>query len=430
MSKQKITSSNYVLLSLPSTAMGFALCVQIATLSWILNSKYNLNLEEIGFVWLAGPAAGILGQVIVGLISDNVWFWNGRRRPFIIIGGTIAGLMILALPFIDVINESLGIGSLIGVALTVALTLDLAINISFNPARSIIADVTTQGAERTKGYTWMQTISGAAGVMAYLMGAFISNYFLIYFGAVFVLVSSIFPILFIKEPRHLDEANSEATATSHLSIKNNTNWSEFLKICFAHSFTWIGVQTMFIYTFAYIKEVIMGFETTATLTQAQNNEIGFSIGIAFAVLNIVGFVLPAAILEPLAKKIGRVRTHTIAIAIMAIGYGLLVAFGASMTSMFILMAVVGIGWSAVVSLPFAIMSEVVDQRKMGLMMGLFNLSVVLPQIVASNLGGFIEHQESKSMIFIISAISLGLSAVFWLLVKEQKSEEAVAVAEH
>ena len=416
--KNEITKPFYALLSLPSTAMGFALCVQIATLSWILNSKYGLDIHEVGFVWLAGPLAGILGQVIVGAISDNVWMWNGRRRPFILIGGTIAALMILALPFIDVINDTLGIGSIIGVAITVALTLDLAINVSFNPARSIIADVTPEGDARTKGYTWMQTISGFFGVLAYLMGAFISNYFLIYFGAFFVFVCSVFPILYIKEPRNLEEPI--ATETAATAVTRETDWGAFLKICFAHSFTWVGVQVMFIYTFAYIKEVIMGHDTSASLSEVNNNQIGFSIGIAFAILNTVGFLLPALVLEPIAEKIGRVRTHTLAIATMAVGYALLAFFGHSMTSLFIFMAVIGIGWSAVVSLPFAIMSEVVNQNKMGLMMGLFNLSVVLPQIVASQLGGYIEGQDNKNVIFIISAIALGMSAVSWLLVKEQK----------
>lgn len=425
-SNRTITKPFYALLSLPATAMGFALCVQIAALSWILNSKYGLDIHEIGLVWLAGPMAGILGQVIVGALSDNVWFWNGRRRPFIIIGGTIAALMILALPFIDVINDALGFDSLIGVALTIALTLDLAINVSFNPARSIIADVTPEGDARTKGFTWMQTISGFFGVMAYLIGAFINNYFLIYLGAVFVLICSVFPVLFIKEPRYLEAANDSKTTSSEDS--RATNWPAFLKICFAHAFTWIGVQTMFIYTFAYIKENIMGFETTASLTDAQNNEIGFSIGIAFAILNTVGFILPALVLEPITEKIGRVRTHTIAIAIMSVGYLLLAFMGASITSLFVFMAIIGVGWSAVVSLPFAIMSEVVNQSKMGLMMGLFNLSVVLPQIVASNLGGFIEGQANKNMIFIISAITLGVSAVLWLFVKEQKVTSAAGVS--
>nr|HPI38701.1 MFS transporter [Ignavibacteriaceae bacterium] len=140
--QRKLTNGFYAILSLPSTAMGFALSIQIAALSWILNTKYNLDIHQIGIVWAAGPIAGIFGQVIIGLISDNVWFWGGRRRPFILIGGTLAALMLLALPNIDVINEYLGIGSLMAVAIAVALTLDMAINISFNPTRSIIADVT------------------------------------------------------------------------------------------------------------------------------------------------------------------------------------------------------------------------------------------------------------------------------------------------
>lgn len=331
--------------------------------------------------------------------------------------------MILALPFIDVIGDALGIASLIGVAIGVALTLDLAINVSFNPARSIIADVTPEGDARTKGYTWMQTISGFFGVIAYLMGAFIGNYFLIYFGALFVLICSIVPTFFIKEPRSLE--TPIATETEVQAISRPTNWTAFLKICFAHAFTWVGVQTMFIYTFAYVKSNVMGFDVSATLSEAQNNKIGFSIGIAFAILNTVGFLFPAFVLEPVAEKIGRVRTHTAAIAFMAIGYALIVFFGQSITALFLLMAVVGIGWSAVVSLPFAIMSEVVDQRKMGLMMGLFNLSVVLPQIVASQLGAFIQDQPNKNMIFIISAVMLAISAVLWLTVKEERREGIV-----
>lgn len=424
--QKNFTKSFYILLSLPATAMGFALSVQIAALSWILNTKFGFNLEEIGYVWAAGPTAGILGQVIIGLVSDKVWFWGGRRRPFILIGGTIAALMLLALPNIDVIGEALGVDEMIGVAIAVALSLDLAINISFNPTRSVIADVTKEGVVRTKGYTWMQTISGFFGVVAYLIGAFVGNYELIYLGAILVFLFSIIPTFFITEPKELDEVDESIEKTE---AKGKSNIPEFLKICFAHAFTWLGVQTMFVYSFAYIKEVIMGFGTTESLTEIQNNDIGFTIGIAFAILNSVGFILPALVLEPITEKIGRVKTHTLCIAIMAIGYLMIVFIGQSTLSLYILMAVVGIGWAAVVSLPFAIMSETVNQSRMGLFMGLFNLSVVLPQLVSSKLGAFIDGQEDKSVIFIISAIALGISAILWLFVKEsQKTNSKLSPA--
>lgn len=424
--------------------MGFALCVQISALSWILNTQYGLNLEEIGLVWLAGPLAGILGQVIVGVVSDNVWFMGGRRRPFIVIGGTIAALMILALPYLDVISSGMGIAGISTVALTVALTLDLAINISFNPARSIIADVTPEGEARTKGFTIMQTISGAFGVGAYLVAVVFNNYALIYLGAVIVFLFSAIPPFFIPEPRSLDAAEEQeaegmsaasmdstiddiAIPKQSMKLNRGTDWPEFLKICFAHAFTWVGVQTMFIYTFGYIKSNIMGFDVNAALDTETNDLIGKQIGIAFAVLNTVGFLLPALVLEPIARRIGRVKTHAIAIGISAFGYLLIVLFGyTSIYAFGALMAVVGIGWAAIVSLPFAIMTETVDQRKMGLMMGLFNLSVVLPQVVASLLGSFIEHAPDKSLIFMISAGTLAVSALLWLLVREQHSGVAAA----
>jgi len=410
--QKKLTNSFYALLSLPATAMGFALSIQIAVLSWILNTKYGLDIHEIGIVWAAGPIAGIFGQVIIGLISDKVWFWGGRRKPFILIGGVLAALMVIALPNIDKINDFLGIGSLMAVAIAVALTLDLAINISFNPTRSIIADVTPDGIPRTKGYTWMQTISGFFGVMAYAIGAIIGNYFLIYAGAVLVLLFSIIPPFFIEESKELIIINDEE---KEIQKRKVTQWGELLRIYFAHGFSWIGVQTMFIYIIAYIQQ---------KMNPATETETGQIIAISFLVLNAVGFILPAFVLEPITEKIGRVKTHLFCVAIMAAGYFGIVAIGQSPITMYILMAVVGVGWAAIVSLPFAIMSEKVDENRMGFFMGIFNLSVVLPQLIVSLvLGYFILEAGNKNIIFIISGVTLAISAFLWIFVKDSKHIE-------
>lgn len=414
--QKKLSNSFYALLSLPATAMGFALSIQIAVLSWILNTKYGLDIHEIGIVWAAGPIAGIFGQVIIGLISDKVWFWGGRRKPFILIGGVLAALMLIALPNIDKINDFLGIGSLMAVAIAIALTLDLAINISFNPTRSIIADVTPDGVPRTKGYTWMQTISGFFGVMAYAIGAIIGNYFLIYAGAVLVLLFSIIPPFFIEESKELTIIND---AEKEIQKSKVTQWGELLRIYFAHGFSWIGVQTMFVYIIAYIQQ---------KMNPATEMETGQIIAISFLVLNAVGFILPALVLEPITEKIGRVKTHLSCVAIMAAGYFGIVAIGQSPLTMYMLMAVVGVGWAAIVSLPFAIMSEKVDENRMGFFMGIFNLSVVLPQLIVSLvLGYFILKAGNKNIIFIISGISLSLSALLWLLVKEDKKNTEIKI---
>ena len=210
--QKKLSNSFLAMLALPATAVGFALSTQIAALSWILSKKYGLNIHEVAFVWLAGPLAGIFGQVIVGMISDNVWCLNGRRRPFIMIGGIVGALMFLALPQIGVISEATGITSIILIASVIALLLDLSVNVTFNPARSIIADLTPEGKKRTSGYVWMQVISGTFGVLAYFLSMVFGNETLLLIAAIFVLVCSVFPILLIEEPKELaglEEANKD-----------------------------------------------------------------------------------------------------------------------------------------------------------------------------------------------------------------------------
>jgi len=416
--QKRLSNSFYALLALPATGMGFALSIQIAVLSWILSTKFNLNIHEVGIVWAAGPLAGIFGQVIIGLISDKVWFWGGRRRPFILVGGVLAALMIIALPNIDKIANMFDISNIMIIAIMVAITLDLAINISFNPTRSIIADVTPEGAARTKGYTWMQTISGFFGVFAYVFGAVFGNYLLIYTGAVIVLVFSILPTFFIKETKNLDEIKDDNSAGSNTF---KADWMGLIKIYLAHSFTWLGVQTMFVFIFAFIGQKMFGFTDLNNIAEADKAKIGQILAIAFAILNTVGFILPALVLEPIAKKIGRVKTHFICIAIMALGYWGITVFGNNVVSLYILMGIVGIGWAATVSLPFAIMSEKAAKNKMGFFMGIFNLSVVIPQLIVSlGIGILISKAADKNIIFIISAIALSVSAVLWLFVKENR----------
>lgn len=417
---RQLTNPFYVLLSLPSTAMGFALCVQISALSWILSTKYDLSIEHVGLVWLAGPLAGLLAQPIVGLISDKVWFWGGRRRPFILIGGVTASLMLLALPFLGEISRLSGV-EILWTAVAVALTLDLAINVGFNPTRSIIADLTPEGEARTKGFTWMQTISGLFGVLAYVIGAVFGNYALIYVGVGLVLLFNVVPAMFLREPRHLGTA-AEDSGQSAVESPGRTNHPRLIHIYLAHSFTWLGVQTMFVFMFAYAQHAF--FPGVTELAEEQKNGLGQIISISLLIMNIVGFIFPVAVLQPLARRIGLVRTHTISIFIMAAGYGGIVLVGGQGAAvLYALMAVVGIGWAAVVSLPFAIMSDSVDKTRMGLFMGIFNLSVVIPQIIVSiGIGKVVGAAADKNIVFIICAASLAISAVLWALLREDKSE--------
>ena len=289
--QKKMNNAFLALLGLPATAVGFALSTQIAALSWILSNKYGLDIHDVAFVWLAGPIAGIFGQVIVGLLSDNVWFMGGRRRPFIMIGGLISTIAFLALPNISGISKVTGITDIILIASVIALFLDLSINVTFNPARSIIADLTPEGKVRTSGFVWMQIMSGFFGVFAYFLSMVFGNETLLYIAAIIVFLTAVFPILFIQEKKEVEKTEvqekfgvwqivkeiyplygfllfgifslffhffTEQLAAWHnpvliaaltysvvigiinivQGIKNPSNKNEFQKIMLAHSFTW------------------------------------------------------------------------------------------------------------------------------------------------------------------------------------------------
>lgn len=418
--QKQLNNLFYSVLALPATAMGFALCVQISALSWILSTKYGLAIDEIGLVWASGPIAGLVMQLVVGLISDKAWFWGGRRRPFIIIGGVLAALMLLCLPNLDAIQKLTGSNSLIPVALCVATTLDLAINLGFNPTRSLITDVTPAGVARTKGYTWMQTVSGTFGVLAYFIGAELGNYTLIWIGVGIVLVFSIFPTLFIEEPKVLIPDSLQPNSPEHPET-GKADVNALIKIYFANAFSWIGVQTMFVFMFAYAAQILFNTTENALLSDTDKNQIGRVIGYSFLILNAVGAVFPAAVLEPLTEKFGRLQVHATALLVMSIAYLSIVFFGRTIPVLYGCMALAGIGWAAIVSLPFAIMSEKVNKAKMGLFMGIFNMSIVIPQLIVSLIiAQFIESAENKNLIFIISAVSLFISFVLWKTIREKK----------
>ncbi|MHB9054572.1 MAG: MFS transporter [Paludibacteraceae bacterium] len=479
--QKKKSNPFFVLLSLPSTAMGFALSVQISALSWILSTKYGLAIDKIGLVWAAGPIAGIIAQPLVGLVSDGTWFMGGRRRPWIILGSLLAALMLLALPNLGIIQSIFASGNdpkagLLSIAVIVALLLDLSINVSLNPTRSLVADCTTMD-ERSKGYTWMQTISGSFAVLAYFIGGIFGNMALIYIGAVITFTAAIIPSFLIEEPLSLENTEKTKRVTNAstgkdilislfpltglliygiyvlvsklfgvnipgkvnfgsfelgiievislgifiltsvivllnaLRLPKNTN--EYQKVLLAHAFTWVGVQTMFIYAFFFLSQK-MGLGDAA----------GKVNSLAFFILSLVSAILPAFVLNPVAKRIGMVKTHYIAIFIMAMGYAGIFFLANSPVLYYIFIAIAGIGWGSVVSLPFAIMSEKVDQTKMGLYMGIFNLSVVLPQMVASfKMGEIINNAADKSVIFAICMITLAISATLWMFVKDEKTKE-------
>ena len=489
--QKKLTNTFYALLSLPATAVGFCLSTQVATLSWILSTKYNLHMEDVALVWLAGPLSGILAQPIVGMMSDKSWFMGGRRKPFIVIGGLLGAAMLLALPQLSFISNSTG-ATIFVVAIVVSLLLDMSINVTFNPARAIIADVTPPGIERTKGFSWMQVVSGTFGIAAYFISVAFGNMALIYTTAVIVLLFSIIPVLFVKEPKELQTETTDIEPVKSNSsfgdgitllfpmygfiafglfvVVNkmllNGSWdnlqtnfmyicllatlllgaytiwkgkqqpsdtNDFQKILLAHSFSWLGIQSMFVMSYFFIKEKIIpgidmstawanGFSNLFTAAElTKENTAGNILSLGFLLLNFVGALLPVLLLEPLSKRKGKVKVYRMAIACMTAGYFLIYIGGTQEIIFYLGMIICGIGWSAVISIVFAIMTEKVNARKMGMFMGLFNFSIVLPAMMTPGVSKLVNDTGDHSALFLIIAICLLVSFVCWLFVKDVES---------
>lgn len=457
----------FALISLPATAMGFALSVQISVLSWMLSTRYGLAIEEIGLVWAAGPLAGIVGQVLVGLLSDRAWVWGGRRRLFIIVGGTVAALAIMLLPQIGAISQAIGLPGVFAVAITVALALDLAVNVGFNPTRALIADVTAEGPERAMAYSIMQLISGSFGVGAYVIGALLGNDVLIAVATVLVLVFAVGPSLVITEPRQLSEEMPTPTAFAaaatvadapasdygwqsivaslsplwailiydiyglivrlagqnvtgylaeglcaaatlvligHALLTANGANGSFRRMIAASALCWLGVQPIFVYMVSFLQGRMPWLDDTA---------LGQTTAFAFLAMNGVAAVAPLA-LGRLAGRFGALPVHVAAVATIALGCLAIWLFAAAAWQLYALMAFCGIGWGSIVSLPFAIMSDRVAPARMGLFMGLFNLSVVLPQLVTSlGIGTLVGAATDKGVVFGLSGLFFTLSAICW-----------------
>ncbi len=485
--QKKLSNPFLALLGLPATAVGFALSTQIAALSWILSNKYQLDIHEVAFVWLAGPLAGIFGQVIVGLISDNVWFMGGRRRPFIIIGGLVSTVAFFTLPHIRSISQITGVTDIILIASVIALFLDLSVNVTFNPARSIIADLTPEGKIRTSGFVWMQIMSGFFGVFAYFLSMVFGNEMLLYIAAGIVFLTAVFPILFIQEKKEQDIKKTEiqekfgiwqifkeifplygflvfgvfsllhhffadTLSAWHNPIlicsiiysvvigiyiiiqgtKQSSNKNEFQKIMLAHSFTWVAFQSMFILSGFFIENQILPnielkgitanwfAEELTGVSQSSASSVGNIVSLGFFILNLIGAIFPL-ILQSIAKKIGRVKTYISALSFSAIGYFYIAFFSKVELDFYIGMFLVGIGWSAVISIVFAIMSERVNPAKMGLFMGVFNLAVVLPQMMSNGVANVIKSTGNHQLLYIFCGLLITTSVIFWVFVKEPAS---------
>ncbi|HYG81170.1 MAG TPA: MFS transporter, partial [Pyrinomonadaceae bacterium] len=143
-------------------------------------------------------------------------------------------------------------------------------------------------------------------------------------------------------------------------------------------FTWFALPFMWQFFGIAIARHVFGAPNEDSPLFKAGTEWG---GLCFAVYNVVCFVI-AFLIPALAKATSRKTVH--AIALVCGGLGLIsVYFIQDRWMLFVSMAGVGVAWASILSMPYVILSTAIPAARMGVYMGVFNLFIVIPQVVMS-----------------------------------------------
>ncbi len=149
-------------------------------------------------------------------------------------------------------------------------------------------------------------------------------------------------------------------------------------------FSWFALFAMWIYSTAAVTSHHFG--TTDVTSQAYNEGANW-VGVLFASYN--GFAALAAIAIPfLAHRLGCRLSHLINLSIGGVGLASFI-FIRDPAWLIVPMIGVGIAWASILSLPYALLSDVLPTAKMGIYMGIFNFFIVIPQLIAASVLGLV-----------------------------------------
>jgi maltose/moltooligosaccharide transporter len=159
------------------------------------------------------------------------------------------------------------------------------------------------------------------------------------------------------------------------------------KLAWVQFFSWFALFSMWIYTTQAVTQHIFG--TTDTTSKIYNDAADW-VSVLFTVYNGVAAAI-AFLLPVIAKKAGVRYTHLLALCLGGVGL-LSIYFIGDKYLLLIPMIGVGIAWASILSMPYAMLSGTLPASKMGYYMGVFNFFVVIPQIVAATILGFVVKQ--------------------------------------
>jgi len=192
------------------------------------------------------------------------------------------------------------------------------------------------------------------------------------------------------------------------------------RLAVAQFFSWSALFIMWINT---TPVVALNFYGSGDAASAQYQQAGNWVGVLFAVYNGVAAVAALTLLPLLAGRIGKVRTHFACLLAGAAGYA---SFFVIRDPQWLILSEIGVGiaWASILAMPYAILAGSLPQRKLGIYMGLFNIFIVVPQLLVATVMGsimkaFFPGEPIWTML--AAAIVMTLAALAMLRVDEQRA---------
>jgi len=401
--------------------------------------------DQLPLLNLAGPVTGLIIQPIIGAISDKTWSprW-GRRKPFFLIGAMLGSLCLFAFPFSPALWFAVGL----------LWILDVGNNMAMEPYRAFVGDK-LPNRQLSFGYQMQSLFVGAGIVLAnasiflfqdWFGGAEIVTegsggipkwlYYSFFIGAILSVSTILWSVLKTPEIPPSDEELEDIKRHNKLPLLDRIR-TPFLEIVHAikdmpklmwrlsavYLFQWYA---LFVYWqfIAPMFEESMSFDKSMALSQAAKMNTTYN----------VSTIVFALALVPLALKWGGKKVYVISLFLT--GVAMLAIPNIHDPLLVILpMILFGIGWAAMMGIPYSMVSKVVPQERRGVYMGILNMMIVIPMgIQTLTFGPIVKNLLNNSA---VNAILLGgvfffIAGVLALRIKEpissNKDDSTIMVA--
>ena len=416
----------------------FGWALQMGNMSAIY-SRLGASEDQIPMLWLAAPVTGLLVQPLVGYFSDRTWCRLGRRRPYFL-GGAIFSMFALFL---------MPQASAIWMAVIALWILDTSVNVSMEPFRAFVGDILPEGQRKT-GYAMQSVMIGAGAVIASFLPQILTACgvsteaplghipntvkYSFYIGAVVLIVAILATIKTTPEypPADMEEFNKLKKQTFNPFKTVQEMFRAFItmpvtmrRLAVVQFFTWAAFMVMWVY---FTPGIASGVFHAAPGTAAYETAANWGSS-CFGIYNGVAFVFAFALLW-LTTKFSAKAIHIVCLTVGGLGLGSLglTLLGVQFTQMGLIfpMVCIGIAWSSILSMPYAMLSNALPADKMGFYMGVFNFFIVIPQICVNLFfGPFMKHVLGGSAIAAVGVggLFLFIAAVFTLRVHDRQTQE-------